>query len=95
MTELSASPLMVALVKAATNFPFFVLAVPAGALADIVDRRRLVLEERTRRQQQQKRKAVARRLETPPAGHLLADDVGRDYLRPMSDEYSIPEYDLE
>src|SRR5437868_9545843 len=43
MTELSASPLMVALVQAATNFPFFVLAVPAGALADIVDRRRLLL----------------------------------------------------
>jgi MFS family permease len=43
MTELSASSLMVALVQAATNLPFFVLAVPAGALADIVDRRRLLL----------------------------------------------------
>src|SRR3954453_5784281 len=43
MTDLSASPLMVALVQAATNLPFFVLAVPAGALADIVDRRRLLL----------------------------------------------------
>src|SRR4051794_8757141 len=43
MTELSASSFMVALVQAATNFPFFVLAVPAGALADIVDRRRLLL----------------------------------------------------
>src|SRR5438477_12794966 len=43
MTELSASVLMVALVQAATNLPFFVLAVPAGALADIVDRRRLLL----------------------------------------------------
>src|SRR5438067_1712250 len=43
MTELSASALMVALVQAATNLPFFVLAVPAGALADIVDRRRLLL----------------------------------------------------
>src|SRR3954471_12726247 len=43
MTGLSASPLMVALVQAATNLPFFVLAVPAGALADIVDRRRLLL----------------------------------------------------
>ena len=28
MTELSASPLMVALVQAATNFPFFVLDMP-------------------------------------------------------------------
>src|SRR5947208_8275395 len=43
MTELSASALMVALVQAATNLPFFVLAVPAGALADIVDRRRVLL----------------------------------------------------
>src|SRR3954467_15815559 len=43
MTELSASSFMVALVQAATNLPFFVLAVPAGALADIVDRRRLLL----------------------------------------------------
>jgi MFS family permease len=43
MTDLAASPLTVALVQAATNLPFFVLAVPAGALADIVDRRRLLL----------------------------------------------------
>jgi MFS family permease len=43
MTELSTSALMIALVQAATNLPVFVLAVPAGALADIVDRRRLLL----------------------------------------------------
>ena len=43
MTDLSASPLMVALVQAATNLPMFFLALPAGALADIVDRRRLLL----------------------------------------------------
>src|SRR5262249_1518444 len=43
MTDLAASPLTVALVQAATNLPFFILAVPAGALADIVDRRRLLL----------------------------------------------------
>jgi len=43
MTELSASALMIALVQAATNLPVFVLAVPSGALADIVDRRRLLL----------------------------------------------------
>src|SRR5438270_5406820 len=43
MTELSASPLMTALVQAASNLPFFVLAVPAGALADVVDRRLLLL----------------------------------------------------
>jgi MFS family permease len=43
MTDLSASPLLVALVQSATYLPFFFLAVPAGALADIVDRRRLLL----------------------------------------------------
>jgi MFS family permease len=43
MTELSASALIIALVQAATNLPVFVLAVPSGALADIVDRRRLLL----------------------------------------------------
>ena len=43
MTDLAASPFAVALVQAATNLPFCVLAVPAGALADIVDRRRLLL----------------------------------------------------
>src|SRR5882672_8252594 len=41
MTELSSSPSMVALVEAADSFPLMLLALPAGALADIVDRRRL------------------------------------------------------
>ncbi|QZP07631.1 MFS transporter [Caenibius sp. WL] len=43
MTSLSPDPLMVALVQAATTFPMFALALPAGALADIVDRRRLLM----------------------------------------------------
>ena len=43
MTSLSPSPLWVALVQAATSLPVFVLALPGGALADIVDRRRLLL----------------------------------------------------
>lgn len=43
MTSLSPDPLMVALVQAATTFPMFALALPAGALADIVDRRKLLL----------------------------------------------------
>ena len=42
MTSLSASPLMVALIQTATSLPFFLFALPAGALADIVDRRRLL-----------------------------------------------------
>lgn len=43
MTSLSPDPLMVALVQAATTFPMFLLALPAGALADIIDRRWLLV----------------------------------------------------
>jgi MFS family permease len=43
MTELSRDPLMVALVQAAMALPVFLFGFPAGALADIVDRRRLLL----------------------------------------------------
>ena len=43
MTNLDPSPLMVSLVQAATIMPVFLLALPAGALADIVDRRRFLV----------------------------------------------------
>jgi len=43
MTELSSSPSMVALVEAADSIPMMLLALPAGAIADIVDRRRLLI----------------------------------------------------
>ncbi len=43
MTALAPEPLTVALVQVASSLPFFVLAIPAGALADVVDRRRLSL----------------------------------------------------
>lgn len=43
MTSLAPSPLMVGLMQTAENAPLFLLALPAGALADIVDRRRLLL----------------------------------------------------
>ncbi|WP_159591037.1 MFS transporter [Chelativorans xinjiangense] len=43
MTSLSPSPLLVALVQAATTLPMFLFALPAGALADIIDRRRMLL----------------------------------------------------
>jgi MFS family permease len=39
MTSLAPQPLMVAMVQAATIMPVFLLALPGGALADIVDRR--------------------------------------------------------
>jgi predicted MFS family arabinose efflux permease/quinol monooxygenase YgiN len=43
MTTLAPSPFMVSLMQTATSLPFFLLALPAGALADIVDRRRLLI----------------------------------------------------
>jgi MFS family permease len=40
MTQLTTSPVMVALVQTASTLPMFLLGLPSGALADIVDRRR-------------------------------------------------------
>jgi MFS family permease len=43
MGSLGGSPALVALVQSAVTLPVFLTALPAGALADIVDRRRLLL----------------------------------------------------
>ncbi|HEY1852452.1 MAG TPA: MFS transporter, partial [Candidatus Binataceae bacterium] len=43
MTSLSPSPLMVALIQTASSLPILLLALPAGALADIVDRRKVLI----------------------------------------------------
>ncbi|MEC5399674.1 MFS transporter [Uliginosibacterium sp. H1] len=43
MTTLSPSATAVAMVQVATTLPIFLLSLPAGALADIVDRRRLLI----------------------------------------------------
>ena len=43
ITSLSPSPFIVALLQMATSLSIFLLALPAGALADIVDRRKLFL----------------------------------------------------
>ncbi len=43
MTSLTMSPFMVSLVTAASSLPVFLVILPAGALADLVDRRRLLL----------------------------------------------------
>ena len=43
MTSMTTSPLMVALVQSATSLPVFLVGLPAGAVADIFDRRRLLL----------------------------------------------------
>lgn len=43
MTELSPSPFMISMVQAATTLPVFLFALPAGALGDLFDRRKLLL----------------------------------------------------
>jgi len=43
MSELNAEPIAVALVQAAATLPMFLFAVPAGALADITDKRTFLL----------------------------------------------------
>jgi predicted MFS family arabinose efflux permease len=43
MTELDPNPLIVSLVQAATTLPMFLFALPAGALADIFDKRRFLI----------------------------------------------------
>src|SRR5215472_2800909 len=43
MTSLRPQPFEVALVQAATTLPMFLFSLPAGALADIIDRRRLLI----------------------------------------------------
>jgi MFS family permease len=47
MTTLTTEPLLVALMQTASSLPLFLLAFPAGALADVVDRRRLLLMSQT------------------------------------------------
>jgi MFS family permease len=43
MTGLDPNPLTVALVQVATTLPMFLFGIPAGALADILDRRKLLI----------------------------------------------------
>jgi MFS family permease len=43
MTSLNPSALIVSLVQVANSLPLFLFALPAGALADMVDKRRLIL----------------------------------------------------
>jgi MFS family permease/quinol monooxygenase YgiN len=43
MTSLSSNPMMIALVQTVSTAPIVLLALPAGALADIADRRRYLL----------------------------------------------------
>lgn len=43
MATLAASPLLIALVQTATTLPVFLLGLPAGVMADLVDRRKLLI----------------------------------------------------
>ena len=43
MTTMNPDPLVVSMVQAATILPIFLLALPAGAIADIIDRRLFIL----------------------------------------------------
>jgi len=47
MTALHPDPLLVSLVSVASSLPFFLLVLPAGALADLVDRRLYLLATQT------------------------------------------------
>jgi MFS family permease len=47
MTSLTKSPLYIALIQTATALPFFLLALPAGSIGDIFDRRKLILSTET------------------------------------------------
>jgi len=43
MATLTTSPTMISLMQTMSSLPLFLLALPAGALADLVDRRKLIL----------------------------------------------------
>ncbi|MET0195252.1 MAG: MFS transporter, partial [Hyphomicrobiaceae bacterium] len=43
MTNLNPDPFIVSLVQVANSLPMFLFALPAGALADVVDRRRFLI----------------------------------------------------
>ncbi len=47
MVSLNAGPMYVALTQTASALPFFILALPAGAIGDIVDRRKVILRTET------------------------------------------------
>src|SRR5580692_5076096 len=43
MTTLTSSSIYIALIQTASALPFFLLALPAGSIGDIIDRRKLIL----------------------------------------------------
>jgi MFS family permease len=47
MVSLNAGPMYVALIQTASALPFFLLSLPAGAVGDILDRRKIILGTET------------------------------------------------
>src|ERR1700685_1738293 len=47
MTTLTNSSLYIALIQTASALPFFLLALPAGSIGDIIDRRKVILSTET------------------------------------------------
>src|SRR5436309_15872291 len=43
MTSLNPDPFIVSMVQVATTLPLFLFAIPAGALADIIDKRKFLV----------------------------------------------------
>jgi MFS family permease len=72
MGSLGGSPVLVALVQSAVTLPVFLTALPAGALADIVDRRRLLLFTQTWMLLSATALAVLTRADAVTPGLLLA-----------------------
>ena len=69
MTGLNPDPLIVSLVQVATTLPVFLLALPAGALADVADRRRFL---------------IVLEIATTIVSALFAALVGLDLVTPLS-----------
>ncbi len=86
MTKLATSPLPVALVQTATTLPVFLISLPAGALADLVDRRRWLIFT------QSLMLAIAAVLGAPrtgrPAGPMVAAAADLRTGRGVGDEWT-------
>ncbi len=72
MLELTGNPLWVALMVASPHLPLLLLAIPSGAMSDIVDRRRVLMLSATLMATSAVGMATLHHLEALTAGRLLA-----------------------
>ena len=75
MTSLNPDPMMVSAVQVATTLPMFLLTLPAGALTDIIDARRLLDRRAARRDRDIDRLRGACHLALGDAAGAAGDDV--------------------